>query len=687
MIDISTLNAIHKQTTEALQNYRIAEALRGLEVLTQECQDRQLALEAEAARLDYARMLDFLAEGGRDEKHSDIHDKMVKRLLHTLDATTRQIRLQKGEDLYSKAFARLTNTYGQESSQILRLQWNEQQGMTERYETQDLLFDLLWTSPRWDSHQTAEWFEFMSRLDHFTKQHLTGAIILSLWEYFDEEKLTLLRLLSEAEEIPVRMQAITGYVLMSLRYETRLALSPSLQLDTNDKTLSRIVHLVQRELLLMKESPKVNKAISQELSRLNFQQMESADFHQELEKVMQRYGQLLALGIDLDLNKISLLHSSRFLRSISHWWAPFDESRPMVEEVFVRKDGELAEGLRKMFSRSAECSVSRYAVCEAMQQHVNLAMLDQQLMQFMQQKQEEEEEADEDDNQLETKRMEKALQERLAVRGFIQNLYRFFYHSPLAGEIANAFELNLLLSDNSLLHPFFPSKQLLHTARLLVQFQQNEAALHVLKEITDRDGFSAETLRLMGQCNQNKGNLAQAAQCFSQADLLEEDDLWTLSQLELCYARLQRYDRLWDILQRLDRLKPDNISIARRQAGCLLMQGKHAEALQYLYKVELNDTEDLTTLTQIALSAAHLQRFDTSEKYIQKRLEREEPLTKAERLMIGSVYFAEGRWNKALSYFRQVDMAAFEATAPQFLSLGIPLHDIRLMHDIIERER
>ena len=117
------------------------------------------------------------------------------------------------------------------------------------------------------------------------------------------------------------------------------------------------------------------------------------------------------------------------------------------------------------------------------------------------------------------------------------------------------------------------------------------------------------------------------------------------------------------------------------------MQGKHAEALQYLYKVELNDTEDLTTLTQIALSAAHLQRFDTSEKYIQKRLEREEPLTTAERLMIGSVYFAEGRWNKALSYFRQVDMAAFEATAPQFLSLGIPLHDIRLMHDIIERER
>lgn len=689
MIDESTLKAIHKQASEALMDYHIAEGLHGMSVLMQECADQQLARTLESIRLDYDGMMDFLSEGGTDEAHTRIQESLVQQALHVLDSISRAIRLQQGEDLYAQAYSRLFATYGPDITQALRLQWKAQQGMTERYETQDLLFDLLWTMPQWDSRQTAEWFEFLSRMDTLTQQHLLGGILLSTWEYFDKEKAILLQLMCESEHDGVRALAVTACVLLTLRYTKRIKLYPTLRLNLKQEDTTRAIRYLQRELILMKESPKVNKAINQELNRLNFQKMGPQLFHQELERIMRRYGNMFAMGIDMDLNKVTLLHSSRFLRSISHWWAPFDESRPIVQEFFIRKDGEIANGVRTMFERSTDCSVNRYALCEAMMNHVNLDNLDQQLMQFEQAQREQDE--DEDDGESFTEEdKEKALRAlrfRLCLRNIVHNIYRFFHHSPLAGKVENVFEMSLLLPDNEFLRPAFRRKHMLDLCHLLLQFQYNDDAFRYLQEIVEQQGATAELLRMMGQCRQNTHNLEQAVQYFSQADILEENDPWTLSQMEMCYVKMKRFDKLWEILTRFDVLYPDNPSVTRRMAGCLVMQGKHAEALNYLYKLELTDQNDPTTLSQIAVSSAHIGRFDTARKYILKRQQAKKPLTKEERLMAGSVYFAEGDWAQALSMLEQADLAAYDSYEPALASLGISIGDIRLMRDMIERGR
>ena len=209
----------------------------------------------------------------------------------------------------------------------------------------------------------------------------------------------------------------------------------------------------------------------------------------------------------------------------------------------------------------------------------------------------------------------------------------------------------------------------------------------MLQEIANKEGASVQLLRLMGQCQQNSQHFEQAVKYYSQADLLVENDPWTLNQMEMCYLQLKRYDKLWETLLRMEALNPDNNNIARRMAACLIMQGKHAEALNYLHKVELSDQSDPTTLTQIAVSSAHLRRFDTARKYLRKREEAEAPMQKGERLMAGSIHFAEGQWNKALAYFKQADLAAYDAFQPRLLSLGIPASDIRLMRDMITRDR
>ena len=691
MIDESTLKAIHQQTTEALLDFRIAEGLHGMAVLMQECANQQLARTLESIRLDYDGMMDFLATGGKDEAHGEIQKNLIVQALHTLDSTSRAIRIQRREDLYAKAWARLYATYGPDVTQALRLQWKTQQGMTERYETQDLLFDHLWTMPLWDSHMTAEWFEFISRMDAFSQEHLLGGVLLSIWEYFDEEKFTLLQLMCESEHDGVRALAIAGCVLIILRYDRRLKLRPALRLNLRQAPFARDILALQRELILMKESPKVNKAFNQELSRLDLTQVNTPAFHQNLERIMRRYGSTIAMGIDLDLNKVTLLHSSRFLRNISHWFAPFDESHPFVQEIFIRKDGELAKGISRMFARSTDCSVNRYAICEAMMNHVDLASLDKQIIQFDQMRREQEDEESEDEDDLNSKADEdaanKALRFRLRLRGIVQNLFRFFVHSPLAGKIENPFEMPLLLPDNENLRPCFRSRDRIELCRMLIQFQYNDEAFRMLQDVADQEGASAQLLRLMGQCRQNSQHFEQAVKYYSQADLLEENDPWTLCQMELCYVQMKRFDKLWEVLLRLEAIYPDDNSVAQRMAGCLVMQGKHAEALNYLHKVELSEQDDPSVLTQIAVSSAHLRRFDTARKYLRKREEAEPPMQKEERLMAGSVYFAEGHWDKALDYFQQTDLAAYDTFQPRLLALGIPASDIHLMRDMIMRDR
>ncbi len=691
MIDESTLKAIHQQATEALLDYRIAEGLHGVAVLMQECADQQLARSLEAIRLDYEGMMDFLAEGGKDEARSSIQKSMMARALYTLDSTSRAIRLQRGEDLYAQAWTRLFATYGPDVKQALRLQWMSQQGMTERYETQDLLFDLLWTMPLWDSRDTADWFEFLSRLDAFTQEHLLGGILLSAWEYFDEEKFTLLQLMCESEYDGVRALAIAGCGLFILRHDKRLKLKDVLRLNLKQEQTASDMRTLQHELILMKESPKVNKAFNQEMSRLDFTKINSPEFHKDIERIMRRYGSTIAMGIDLDLNKATLLHSSRFLRSISHWWAPFDESRPFVQDIFIRKDGELAKGISQMFKRSPDCSVNRYAICEAMMNHVDLTSLDRQIVQFDQMRREEDDEEESDNDNLtdktETEDDEKARHFRLRLRCTVQNLFRFFVHSPLAGKVENPFELPLMFPRNEKLRHCFRSRHLLDLSRVLIQFQYNDDAFRLLQEVLGLQGASAPLLRMIGQCLQNSHRFDLAVHYYSQADLIEENDPWTLGQMELCYVQLRQYDKLWKILLRLDALTPDDNSIARRMVGCLIMQDKHAEALNYLHKLELSDPSDPTTLTQIAVSSAYLERFDTARKYLRKREETGLPMQKEERLMAGSVHFAEGTWDKALAYFQQADLAAYDAFQPRLLALGISVRDIRLMRDMILRGR
>ena len=668
MIDNATLKVLHQQVSDLLLNFQLADGLEGIALVTRECSDQQLTRSLESLSLSYNKMLDFLEQNGKDENRSQIQDELQKEAFRILNSAVRQVRIERAEDIYGKSYKRLILTYGESVCQILQEEWNRQQGMTERYETQDLIFDLLWTMPLWDSKDTAEWYEFISRQDTLVQQHFTGSVFLSCWEYFDTEKITFLRLMADAENSEVHSLCTTLLALILIRYERMLSIHPSLPLNLRSKRLSETFYQVQRELILMKESPKVNEEINKAITSINPSQ---PNFDQELKRSMRKMGEYAVMGFDMDLSKVPLLHSSRFLRVISHWWAPFDESRPMIQEFFTRRDGNLAQGMRNLFGRSTECSLNRYALCEVMSERIDLNAMENRLSGIF-------ESMDEVS--------EIGPQPEFVIRNNVQNLFRFFYHSPLAKEVENPFEGDLLMPDNKYLRHCFGKQRMTDLCELLTKVHNTVPALRYLQELIAQDGASAKFLRMMGFCYKLQNKPRQAAQILSQADMLEENDLWTLTQLAECYAQSGQTSNLVDVLHQMEYLSPDDISIPLQIADCLNKINQHEDAMNYLYKVELAQPDNTDIMIRIMVCSALLGKFDIAEKYMNRRIESESEWKVADYLAIGDVFLMEGKWKEAIEQYQKAGNENFKRHTSEILSLGITDKDLSLIKDLVERQ-
>ncbi len=668
MIDNATLKVLHRQVSDLLLSYHLADGLEGIGLVTRECNDQQQARSLESLSLNYDKMLDFLEQNGKDDNRSQIQDELQREAFHILNSAVRQVRIERAEDTYGRSYKRLILTYGENVRQFLRDEWNRQQGMTERYETQDLIFDLLWTMPLWDSKDTADWYEFISRQDTLVQQHFTGGVFLSCWEYFDTEKITFLRLMADSEHDEVHSLCATLLALIIIHYERLIPVYPSLPLNLRSKRLNETFCQIQKELILMKESPKANEEVNKILSGLSPSQ---PNFEQELKRSMKKMGEYAVLGFDMDLSKVPLLHSSKFLRIISHWWAPFDESRPMIQEFFTRQNGDLAQGMRNLFGRSTECSLNRYALCEVMSERIDINAMENRLSDIFEPM---------------GGVSDIGPQPGFIIRNNVQNLFRFFYHSPISKEMENPFEGDMLMPDNKYLRHCFGKQRMADLCELLTKVHNIIPALRYLQDLVAKEGASAKILRMIGYCYKLQNNSHRAAQIFSQADMLEENDLWTLTQLAECYAQNDQVSDLVDVLLRLEALMPDDINIPLRIADCLSRMNRLDEAMNYLYKTELTQPGNTEIMIRIIVCSARLGKFKVAEKYINRLIESETELKEADYLAIGDVYLLEGIWKKAVEHYRKAGNDRFKKHAQEILSLGITDKDLSLIRDLVERQ-
>ena len=692
MIDLKTLRLVTQNGLQAFALGRILDGIASLRTLLPYCAaETILHAEAESLEKNYHYMLSFLRKGGDDEKRGEVQAKIQRQGIALLEQANRAIRLNHNSDQYSKTLNTLQETYAPNVQENVLEAFNsspfkgEPEGMR-----QDDLFDLLWTSPFWTAQDTAFWYDFMLRQRDMVQQHLEGAVFLSLWEYYDAEKMQLLGHLAESECRRTHITAVAYLLLLRLRYKELVPLMPPLPHSLLSTKGKKLIAEVQYEMLLMlvsekdlekelKEAEGLTKELLSGKKGLNIANIKG------IISLRGRYlRNRLQRGLDINLSKIPLLHHCEYMRRIAHWFMPFDKTHPLFQSVMIDEKGNEKQNLSSLVDFILDCDIDKMVTLYLVSNDKDFSKAVQQL----------------DDQELPG--MQEAVIPEYTIRYIMQDLFRFFGHSPLHTQLINPFRMKETLLDFHELAALFSAEDTVNCCNLLFELNREEQALTALDDVISREGASASALLLKGRVLKQQNHFAEAISCARSAEMLEPDNTEILQFLVECYAFQKRHEEVLEYLQRIAELLPEDRRTRRLIPITLDKLGRKEEALQLFFKLDYESTEDdddyETIVSCIADTALDLDKFDVAERYTQKELELYDGKKPSALLRAGHIKLLQGDWKGCLDNYIQsvnvycetsgqeagIALGRIKLDWKKLISKGIKETDLLLIHDILQ---
>lgn len=686
-MDNVTLNNITASCRKELSALFISSGLDQLRIIARYCSDSQIISQVEELTDNYHCMLSFLSGGGKDEERTLTQEKICKKAQEILRIAHRDIRLQEENSRYSKAFHELIRLYGVEPEEELLKKWGANPLPDEQMLIQDHIFALLWTLPLWNQKQTAQWYEFISRQTEFVKIHLIGAVILSLWEYFDEEKLSLLFLFTDTESQKLNALTITALVLLAEKYQTELALYPQSLTRYQNSNVRKHTTTVMKEKLLMEQTLLAIKKEQEDMANFSMN-MSQQEIEQLMNKKMAHLRSMIEKGLDINLgNRTELWYKCDFLRdNISHWWLPFEKSSPVIEELLLDKDGNFNKQAYQILDLPSECDIDRYAMFSFLAKTQYKSSFIEQMAQSL--------------NSIGLDNEESLFPYVNHLKTTMQNLYRIFVHSPIRNEAENPFSWSYNFWENPIFKEHFTEENIMELCSEMLEAQVLDQPVAWLNKLAKTSGTSLDMLKLKSNCLFRNQKYAEAIEPLTQMLFFQEEDEWTLTVLQKCYEKLGRKDKQLETILKLIETNPQNGNYLTTAAIVLIETEQYEQALKYLFQLDYMEADNLVFKTCIETCALHLRKFDLAMRYNQAILERTDYKDRyIEYLTAGHVHFAMGNWKEALASYKRYKAEAEELNKTEnrridpekeFLisskilkELGISPSDIRLMHDMI----
>ena len=665
MLDLKTLRLI---TRDGLQNFsagRILDGIAALRTLLPYCPAETIVhAEAESLEENYQHMLTFLRGGGNDEKRTEVQAKIQRQGVALLQQASRAIRLIIADDHYSKA-ARQTPS-NSPLGEGLKSPFNgDLEGLSfngDLDEQQDNIFDMLWTSPLWSAQDTALWYDYIVRQRDMVQQHLEGALFLSLWEYYDAEKMQLLGLFADSECRRTRITAICYLLLLRLRHKELTALLPPLPDSLLSLKGRAAIAQVQYEMLLMlvsekdmekelKEAETLTKKVISNLSPSdNAMEKSAGEAFGAIKSIIALRGRYirnrLQRGLDINLSKIPLLHGCEYLHRIAHWFLPFDKTHPLFQSVMIDEKGNEKQNLSTLVDLILDCDIDKLATLYLVANDKDFSKAVQHL---------DEQELPEVDN---------AVIPEYTFRFIMQDLFRFFGHSPLHSQLVNPFRMEETLLDlpetgngDNPLNSLFSREDTVKCCELLYELGRDKQVLTILDKVIKREGASASALFLKGSTLRRQKQIQEAINCARSAEILEPDRADILRFLVECYATQNRFEEELEYLHRLAEILPDDRTLRRLIPITLNKLNKHEEALQLLFKLNYEleeDDEDYgTTLSLIADTAFSLGKLDIAERYTEKEMSLHQNGSAEGAMRMGHIKLLEGNLKAAIDHYEQ----------------------------------
>lgn len=716
-----------------IDRQELNQAIEHLSQLAASVPDALLRERLEQVKMSYDFMLRYLSQGVLDPQREDVLCHIVNELSGLTDQCV--IALQERESpevIYARrrelSNVRLCDLLDQYRTQVNKSSLlqsvddsqRDQQALLqvtkqrEQYET--TIFNKVWSTfptPKGDA-ELIEQFLADETMPVPARCLMVMALFLGLMKFYDETKLILLiDTYASCHETDVQLRAIIAILLTMNSYRQRVQRSRSLQrhIDamTEVTTFTEDVAMVMYRLISTRNTDRVTRQVTQDIipdiikaspdlmrklrdRRAEFDPDElegNPEWQQMLEDngvaaKMEQFSQLQQEGSDVLISMFSRLKSFPFFQTLSNWFLPYHSSHSVVLESF----GEGYKLMRDMIAQAPfMCNSDRYSFCltlRSMPESQRQLMVTQTRQQMEGLDELEAEQAIERRNQR---------RDTIATR-CVQDLYRFFKLFSRRGEFLAVMDSEMDFTALPYLSAYTDAPDILQViAEFYLKNEFDHDAVKYFEHIlATQEQTDPIVLQKLGFAHERLGNTREALKQYKRYELANDNDLWTLRHIASCYRTLHKPDKALEYYERIDHIKPGQVSTTLNMGHALLENGRIDEALQYYFKADLMDETKHRAWRPIAWCSFLLGNDERSLDYYNRIIDGGKA-TMSDYVNRGHVNLCGQRIVDAIADYSQAQSLAgnngmalretAKADLPHLLARGISEQDVMLVLDAV----
>lgn len=687
-----TTNDILKQRNRIISNikqHRLRDAFKELKSLSEGAMTWEIGDEIVRIEDAYKLMLQYATQGADDPARNSLYENIVTDLYTLIDRVVRQKLITEEPTLYyntlryeqlqqAESITNLLNNYitAIDKSSLYNLISSENNDKKdyakEKEQLEHRIFNRIWvTFPiKNDDEEAIQHAITSDSIPSYFKQLLVSALLIGLFEFFDEKRLLLLFTAYQSTEQEVSAKALIAILLTMHIYNNHINTPKLLNHFNSIKELptwtsdvktayiemvrtrdtERISRKMQNELIpeMLKLRPDLYKKLNDSTAMID---MSSIEENPEWEEMLKNSGitdkikelnKLQEDGSDVFMSTFSHLKSFPFFSEITNWFMPFSLENRLVCDTL---GSDLAIVGNIIDSAPYLCDSDKYSFL------LSLGSIPQQQRQMMLSQFEQQREALNEAG-ITLASTTRPGQRKNVINKYIQDLYRFFKLFRRKGEFNDPFKKPINLVNIPLITADIDDEETLTiVAEFYFQRKYFEDALNVFLSILEKTPAEPQYLQKTGYCYHQLGDIENALKYYEQAELLNADSLWTLRRIGACYRQLNQPEKALKYYERIESTNPDDLNTAMNIGHCHLEMGNYQEAIKFYYKVEFLDEKSTKAWRPLAWSFLLSCDYIQSNKYYEKILA-DNP-SHEDFLNMGHLALAQGKFTDAIAWYKK----------------------------------
>lgn len=635
--DNFTIGTMYNDILCALNECRLYDALALLQGVSTYLQQGLWIEKVERIKQAYDMLVDCLSKGMDDPERKVQYARFLREAYEVADLVLREKILNDASLHYSMVWHTLCKMPHS------GLTMAEAIGFKASYRH---LFDVAWTSAPWLNADYEAACAYIDETPEGVVCGVLGGVTIGLLEVFDVRRLLLLLHATKSKSSKVRVRATIGVAMASVIHANRLTLYP----ETTDKIdewrelrgMTELLQTIQMQLMLTQATGDSERRLREEImpeivERAKRYKLSSkdektgetsqrSDEHQlwtgdelqhpmwsadadedRLAKKMRELADMQAKGVDVFMGSFKLLKQRfAFFDVAANWFLPFSsEAHPDVEHVLSE-----FPFVSNVLSNGALCDSDKYSFCFFLKElpAAQHTMLREQMGGVW---------GDRADAQAMLSHKGE-VDVAYEVRGYLQDLYRFYHLFRWKCTSSNPFKVELLLLT---VHPLGRLLSSPTTLRSLAHFAFGEKnynyALSLYKQLPE----DAEILERCGFCSQMMGDFVDAITFYEKANLLREETKWGLRQLAFCYRKTGNHLAASSCYERLETLEPDNVNVLLQLGECYMLNKNYDGAFSKLHKADYLSPQVGRAVKALAWCSLLTGKLDQAKIYYAKILQ------------------------------------------------------------------